>query len=165
MTLYNGAMKTEKSLAVAESCTGGLVSSLITDVSGASDYFKMGVITYSNASKEKVKDEKRVVLSLHKALAPIKTAVLPLLRNRPEIVELAKNITKDLEKKFRAVYDDTASIGRLYRRQDEVGTPYCITVDVDSLSDRKVTVRDRDTMAQDRIEVSRVKEFLVEKLG
>jgi len=114
--------------------------------------------------EEKVKDEKRVSLSLHKRLAPIKAAVLPLLRNRPEIVELAKNITGDLKKEFRAVYDDTASIGRLYRRQDEVGTPYCVTVDVDSLSDRKVTVRDRDTMAQERIEVSRVKEYLVTKL-
>jgi glycyl-tRNA synthetase len=114
--------------------------------------------------EEKVKDEKRVSLALHRKLAPIKAAVLPLLRNRPEIVELAHNIANDLKQEFRAVYDDTASIGRLYRRQDEVGTPYCITVDVDSLSDRKVTVRDRDTMAQDRVEVTRVKEYLVEKL-
>ncbi|MDP3791373.1 MAG: glycine--tRNA ligase [Candidatus Omnitrophota bacterium] len=115
--------------------------------------------------EEKVKDEKRVSLALHKKLAPIKAAVLPLLRNRPEIVELAKNITNDLKKEFRAVYDDTASIGRLYRRQDEIGTPYCVTVDVDSLSDRKVTVRDRDTMAQDRVEAAKVKEYLVEKFS
>jgi glycyl-tRNA synthetase len=114
-------------------------------------------------SEEKVKDEKRVVLKMHKALAPIKVAVLPLLRNRPEIVELAKKITGELKKEFKTVYDDTASIGRLYRRQDEVGTPYCVTVDVESLSDRKVTVRDRDTMAQDRVDVSQVKEYLVEK--
>ena len=114
--------------------------------------------------EEKVKDEKRVSLALHKGLSPIKVAVLPLLRNRPEIVKLAKEITMDFKKNFKAMYDDTASIGRLYRRQDEIGTPYCITVDVDSLSDRKVTVRDRDTMAQDRIEVAKVKEYLLDKL-
>jgi glycyl-tRNA synthetase len=113
--------------------------------------------------EEKVKDEKRVSLALHKALAPIKAAVLPLLRNRPEIVKLAKDITNDLRKSFKAMYDDTASIGRLYRRQDEIGTPYCVTVDVDSLSDRKVTVRDRDTMAQDRVEVANVKRYLIDK--
>jgi len=114
--------------------------------------------------EEKVKDEKRVSLAIHKALAPIKAAVLPLLRNRPEIVKLAKDITNDLKKNFKAMYDDTASIGRLYRRQDEIGTPYCITVDVDSLSDNKVTVRDRDTMIQERIDVAKVKEYVVDKL-
>ena len=113
--------------------------------------------------EEEVKGEKRVSLAIHKALAPIKVAVLPLLRNRPEIVELAKNITGDLRKKFKAVYDDTASIGRLYRRQDEIGTPYCITVDVDSLSDKKVTVRDRDTMEQDRVGVDSIAEYFTGK--
>ncbi len=114
--------------------------------------------------EEEVKGEKRVVLGLDKRLAPIKAAVLPLLRNRPEIVELAKKITGELKKELKAMYDDTASIGRLYRRQDETGTPYCITVDVDSLSDKKVTVRDRDTMKQERIGVAKVKECLAEKL-
>ena len=114
-------------------------------------------------TEEEVKGEKRVSLRLHKSLAPIKVAVLPLLRNRPEIVELAKKITGGLRKEFKAVYDDTASIGRLYRRQDEIGTPYCVTVDVDSLSDGKVTVRDRDSMLQDRISVDNVKEYLVGK--
>ena len=114
--------------------------------------------------EEKVKDEKRVSLALHKGLSPIKVAVLPLLRNRPEIVKLAKDITNDLKKSFKAMYDDTASIGRLYRRQDEIGTPYCVTVDVDSLSDNKVTVRDRDTMVQDRVDVAKIKEYMVEKL-
>lgn len=114
--------------------------------------------------EEKVKDEKRVVLGLHKHLAPLKAAILPLLRNRPDIVELAHKITDDLKKDAKVRYDDTASIGRLYRRQDEIGTPYCITVDVDSLTDRKVTVRDRDTMKQERIEVSNIKEYLKEGL-
>ena len=113
--------------------------------------------------EEEVKGEKRVSLALHKSLAPIKAAILPLLRNKPEIVELAKSIREDLRKHFKVMYDDTASIGRLYRRQDEIGTPYCITVDVDSLSDKKVTVRDRDSMKQDRIAASKVKEYLTDK--
>ncbi|MCX5677496.1 MAG: glycine--tRNA ligase [Candidatus Omnitrophica bacterium] len=114
--------------------------------------------------EEKVRDEKRVVLGLHKSLAPLKAAVLPLLRNRPDIVELAHKITDDLKRDLKVRYDDTASIGRLYRRQDEVGTPYCITVDVDSLADKKVTIRDRDTMKQDRIDVAGVKKYLIERL-
>jgi len=114
--------------------------------------------------EEEVKGEKRVVMGLHKSLAPLKAAVLPLLRNRPEIVELAHKIADDLKKRWMVRYDDTASIGRLYRRQDETGTPYCITVDVDSLTDRKVTVRDRDTMKQDRVEASKVKEYIRERL-
>ena len=108
-------------------------------------------------------------LAIHKRLAPIKVAILPLLRNRPEIVQLAKDIMKDLKKCSalggKIMYDDTASIGRLYRRQDEIGTPFCITVDVDSLSDKKVTVRDRDSMKQDRISVNKVKEYLEEKFN
>jgi len=115
--------------------------------------------------EEKVRDDLRVVLKLHKDLAPVKVAVLPLLRNRPEIVELAKSLAKDLKKTCVTVYDDTGAIGKLYRRQDEVGTLYCITVDVQSLEDKKVTVRDRDTMLQERIGIDKLKEYIVEKLS
>jgi len=115
--------------------------------------------------EEKVKDDTRVVLKLHKDLAPTKVAVLPLLKNRPEIVELAKRIAKDLKKCFVTVYDDTASIGKLYRRQDEVGTLYCVTVDVQSLEDKQVTVRDRDTMLQERISIDKLKDYLFSKLS
>ncbi len=115
--------------------------------------------------EEKVKDEKRVVLKFSKELAPFKVAVLPLLRNRPEIVELAKKITQDLKQFTVAVYDDTGSIGKLYRRQDEVGTIYCITVDVQTLEDKQVTVRHRDTMQQERIDVSKLKEYLINLLN
>jgi len=114
--------------------------------------------------EEIVKQEKRVVLGLHKALAPVKAAILPLLKNRGEIVAMCKTITAELSRLFKVKYDDTASIGRLYRRQDEIGTPFCITVDVDSLSDRKATVRDRDTMQQDRVSVDKLKEYLTEKM-
>jgi glycyl-tRNA synthetase len=117
--------------------------------------------------EEEVRGEKRVVLRLHKELAPIKVAVLPLLRNRPEIVALAKKIKSTLQTAIagRAVYDDTASIGKLYRRQDEIGTPYCLTVDVQSLEDNQVTVRDRDTMQQVRIPIPELKGYMVEQLS
>jgi len=114
--------------------------------------------------EEKVKDDKRLVLKLDKELAPVKVAVLPLLRNRPEITEFAGRICRDLKKRTVAVYDDTGSIGKLYRRQDEIGTLYCVTVDVQTLEDKKVTVRNRDTMLQERIEAENLKDYLEEKL-
>jgi len=115
--------------------------------------------------EEKVKEDTRVVLKLNKELSPVKAAVLPLLKNRPEIVELAKKITRDLKKITIAVYDDTGSIGKLYRRQDEVGTLYCLTVDVQTLEDKQVTVRDRDTMRQVRISIDKLKEYLINQLS
>ena len=107
--------------------------------------------------EEEVKGEKRVVLNFHRELAPIKVAVLPLLKKNPRIVETAHKLCADLRKRWHAVYDDTASIGRLYRRQDEVGTPFCVTVDVQTVGDEKsaaddqVTIRDRDNMQQIRV--------------
>ena len=85
--------------------------------------------------EEEVKSEKRVVLKFHPELAPIKIAVLPLLKKNDRIVETAKKLMLDLRKRWHAVYDDTASIGRLYRRQDEVGTPFCVTIDVQTVGD------------------------------
>ena len=114
--------------------------------------------------EEEVRGEKRVVLALHMALAPYKVAVLPLLKKRPEIVELCRRILADLKRDIMAVYDDTAAIGKLYRRQDEIGTPWCITVDVDSLEDGAVTVRDRDSMTQERIAVEGVKRVILDRL-
>jgi glycyl-tRNA synthetase len=114
--------------------------------------------------EEEVKGERRVSLALHPHLAPYKVAVLPLLKKRPEIVELCQRIKGDLKRDMMAVYDDTAAIGKLYRRQDEIGTPWCITVDVDSLDDGAVTVRDRDTMAQERIPVEGVKRAILDRL-
>ena len=116
-------------------------------------------------NEEKVKDDLRVVLKLHKDLAPVKVAVLPLLRNRPEIVELAKKITRNLKKSVVTVYDDTGAIGKLYRRQDEVGTLYCVTVDVQSLEDKQVTARHRDTMQQERVSIDNLKNYVEEKLA
>ncbi len=101
---------------------------------------------------------------LHPELAPYKVAVLPLLKKRPEIVDLCHRIKADLKRDMMAVYDDTAAIGKLYRRQDEIGTPWCVTVDVDSLEDGAVTVRERDTMSQERIPVEGVKRAILDKL-
>ncbi len=101
--------------------------------------------------EEQLDREKRVVLHLAPALAPIKVAVLPLLRNRPELVERARALTAELKPLVAAAYDDTASIGKLYRRQDEIGTPYCVTIDVDSLDDSAATIRERDSMTQERV--------------
>ncbi len=101
--------------------------------------------------EEQLAKEKRVVLRLRPELAPIKAAVLPLLRNRPELVGRARRLTTDLKKHVVAQYDDTASIGKLYRRQDEIGTPYCVTVDPESLEDGAATIRDRDSMTQERV--------------
>ncbi|MBZ0134945.1 MAG: glycine--tRNA ligase [Planctomycetes bacterium] len=106
----------------------------------------------------------RTVLRLHPALAPIKLAVFPLKKNKPEIVEMAKGIKRMFQKHFRTVYDDSAGIGRLYRRQDEIGTPYCITVDFESLEDRTVTVRERDTMEQERVAIDDLKDYLFTRL-
>lgn len=115
--------------------------------------------------EEKVRDDTRLVLKLHKDLAPTKVAVLPLLRNRPELVELARSIADSLKKTWVTVYDDTGAIGKLYRRQDEVGTLYCVTVDVQSLEDKQVTVRERDSMQQERVGIERLKEYFNEKLN
>jgi len=114
--------------------------------------------------EEKVKEDIRVVLKLNAGLAPVKAAVFPLLKNRPEVVEKAKRLAADLKKRFVTTYDDTGAIGKLYRRQDEVGTLYCVTVDVQSVEDNQVTVRDRDTMVQERISIDKVKDYISNKL-
>ena len=115
--------------------------------------------------EEEVRGEKRVVLALHPDLAPYTVAVLPLLKKRPEIVALCHRLKGDLARDVMAVYDDTAAIGKLYRRQDEIGTPWCVTVDVESLADGQVTIRDRDSMAQDRVPVDGVRQIILDRLA
>jgi len=115
--------------------------------------------------EETVNDTLRVVMKFHPKLAPIKVAVLPLLKKNDGIVAMAKKIKSELQKDMVCVYDDTAAIGKLYRRQDEVGTVFCVTVDVQSLEDKQVTVRFRDTMQQERISLERLSGYLKEKLN
>lgn len=107
--------------------------------------------------------EIRTVLHLHPAFAPIKAAVFPLV-NRDGMQDIAGNITEDLRNYMRVFYDDSGAVGRRYRRQDECGTPFCITVDSDTLRDNTVTVRDRDTMAQERINKDNLVEYLLKKI-
>ncbi|MCD6471273.1 glycine--tRNA ligase [bacterium] len=106
--------------------------------------------------------EKEIILHLDKRLAPIKIAILPLVRKKP-LVKLAKEIFNSLKSDFNLQYDEVGSIGRRYRRQDEIGTPFCLTIDFESLEDKKVTVRDRDTMKQDRIFINELREYFWEK--
>ena len=109
------------------------------------------------------KTETRVVMKFPKEIAPVKVAVLPL-SNKPELEKVANEIREKLQPHFATEYDDTQSIGKRYRRQDEIGTPYCVTVDFDSLEDKAVTVRDRDTMKQERIAIKELETYLKEKL-
>ena len=124
----------------------------------------LAVMMDAYTEKTNEKGEVRVILKLKPELAPIKVAVLPLAKNKPEIVEMAKKIKKDLQPSMRSVYDDTGGIGKLYARQDEIGTPLCVTVDHESLEDNAVTVRDRDTWAQERIAVDSLKQYLQDRL-
>ncbi len=114
--------------------------------------------------EETVNEQTRVVMKFHPKLAPIKVAVLPLLKKNEGIVSLAKKIKSELQKDIVCVYDDSAAIGKLYRRQDEVGTVFCVTVDVQSLEDKQVTVRDRDTMKQERVSLDHLYKYIKERL-
>ncbi len=114
-------------------------------------------------AEEIVNDEQRTVLKLHRRLAPYKVAVLPLSK-KAELIEPAEKIAAELRRKWMIELDLTQSIGRRYRRQDEIGTPYCVTVDFESLDDGAVTVRDRDTMTQDRVSMDSLIGYLEEKL-
>ena len=114
--------------------------------------------------EEEVEGASRVVLKLHPALAPVKVAVLPLSRNE-RLAPLAREVYDKIRRSFVAEFDDTQSIGRRYRRQDEIGTPFCVTVDFDSLDDGQVTIRERDTLAQIRLPVDNLVPTLQAKLG
>lgn len=116
-------------------------------------------------TEEETNGEIRTVLKLDKRLAPVKIAVFPLMKNKPELVAKAREIFDELKADFMCEFDDNGNVGKRYRRQDEIGTPYCVTVDFESLEDGAVTVRDRDTMKQERVKIAKLQEFLREKLG
>lgn len=108
-------------------------------------------------------EETRTVLKFPRKLAPIKIAVFPLLKNKPELVAKAREVYSMLKKNWMCEFDDNGNVGKRYRRQDEIGTPYCVTVDFDSLNDKSVTVRDRDTMKQERILITDLVKWFSEK--
>ena len=121
------------------------------------------VVLVDAYNEEQIEGETRVVLRLHPALAPLKAAVFPLV-NKDGMPELAKRIFDDLRASLKVFYDDGGSIGRRYRRQDEAGTPFGITIDGQSVQDQTVTVRDRDTLKQDRIAAAQLETYLRERV-
>src|SRR3989344_4985608 len=109
-------------------------------------------------------ENERIFLRLHPKLAPYKAAIFPLLANKPELVELAKKIYQDLKKDLMVAWDERGNIGGRNARQDEIGTPFCITVDFDTLEDESVTVRDRDSAKQERVKIAELKQYIMERL-
>jgi glycyl-tRNA synthetase len=125
--------------------------------------FLLDAYAEDEAPDAKGKLEKRTVLRLDPRLAPVKVAVLPLSRNA-DLSPKARDLAAALRKRWNTDFDDASAIGRRYRRQDEIGTPYCVTVDFDTLEDQAVTIRDRDTMKQERIGLDNVLAYLSERL-
>jgi glycyl-tRNA synthetase len=114
-----------------------------------------------SAYREEVVDgEKRVVLGLHPSIAPVKAAVFPLVGNKPEITGKAREVFRQLQMRYSVEFDSAGAIGRRYRRADEAGTPFCVTVDFDSLQDECVTVRERDSMQQARMRIEELLPYL-----
>jgi glycyl-tRNA synthetase len=115
----------------------------------------------ADTQKEGQDQAERISLSLPACIAPVQVAVLPLSK---KLSDTAESIYADLRKAFRAEYDVTGSIGKRYRRQDEIGTPFCVTVDFDTLEDQAVTIRDRDAMTQERVSLDQLKGYLAGKI-
>jgi len=126
-----------------------------------------GIVLFDAYREEEVNGQKRIYLKLDPKIAPVKVAVFPLLANKLPLVEMARNVYDNLKKELNQVvaFDDRGNIGKRYFAQDEIGTPYCITVDFQSLEDKTVTVRDRDTMKQERIKIEKLVEYLKKNLS
>jgi len=127
------------------------------------DRLLLVILTDAYEVQELGEGDTRVVLHFHPSIAPVKAAVLPLSKDE-KLMEIADGIYKGLIKKWNVEYDETQSIGKRYRRQDELGTPFCITVDFETANDQAVTVRDRDTMKQDRVPLAELESYLAKKL-
>ena len=147
-----------KSLTVFDEESKQHITPYVIEPSGGVDRATLAFLVDSYREEE-VRGETRVLLKLHKDLCPVQVAVLPLSRNQ-RLLPLSQQVFDTVRTDFRAQYDDAQSIGRRYRRQDEIGTPLCVTVDFDSLDDNAVTIRDRDSMSQSRVPI----ESLVESL-
>ena len=115
-------------------------------------------------AEDDVGGERRSLLKFHPSMAPVKVAIFPLVKNKPEIVALSREIFKKLQRRYNVVFDTAGTVGKRYRRQDEIGTPFCVTIDFESLDDECVTVRDRDTTEQRRIKVDDLYIFLSKEI-
>ena len=133
----------------------------VIEPSLGADRMTLAVLCNAYDEEEIAEGDVRTVLHLHPAIAPFKAAVLPLSK---KLSEKATEVYQELSKEFMCDYDEAGSIGKRYRREDEIGTPYCITVDFDTLEDNMVTIRDRDTMEQVRVEIDKVKEWINDKI-
>lgn len=136
----------------------------VIETSGGVDRATLFFLMDAYQEEEIKPGETRTVLKLHPRLAPYLAAVFPLLSNKPELVKKAREIYETLRKDFSVAWDERGNIGKRYRAQDEAGTPYCLTVDFESLEDGAVTVRDRDTMRQERVKIADLRSFLFSKL-
>ena len=156
-----------------EKLAKGLYTPHVIEPSAGADRLALALI--SNAyNEEEVTDEKgaketRIVMKFHPRIAPIKVGIFPLLKNRPELVQKAKEIRDMLRPHMNVFYDDAGAIGRRYRRQDEAGTPFGVTIDFDTLGEKPelkdtVTLRDRDTMKQERMKIQDLLPFLLSKI-
>jgi glycyl-tRNA synthetase len=149
-----------KNLNYTDPMTGEKFIPYIVEFSVGADRLFLTLIANAYTEETLENGETRVVLKLLPRLAPYKVAVLPLQKN---LSEKALEVFHSLRKEFNCDYDESGSIGKRYRRHDEIGTPYCVTIDFDTLEDDSVTIRDRDSMAQERIKISDLKEYLTQK--
>ncbi|MDX2208233.1 MAG: glycine--tRNA ligase [Gemmatimonadales bacterium] len=152
-----------KKLEYFEQATGARYLPYIVETSAGADRVTLTVLADAYREEE-VEGELRVVLGLHPAIAPIKAAVMPLTK-KDGLPEVAEQLYRELRRRIPAFYDDGGAIGRRYRRQDEIGTPWCFTIDHDTLTDRTVTVRHRDSMAQERISLDQVPAWTTAQLS
>jgi glycyl-tRNA synthetase len=152
-----------KKLEYFEQATGARYLPYIVETSAGADRVTLTVLADAYREEE-VEGELRVVLGLHPAIAPIKAAVMPLTK-KDGLPEVAEQLYRELRRRTPAFYDDGGAIGRRYRRQDEIGTPWCFTIDHDTLTDRTVTVRHRDSMAQERISLDQVPAWTTAQLS
>jgi glycyl-tRNA synthetase len=152
-----GRAGAEKYLPYIIETSGGVDRAALAFLVDAYTEIEGGRTTTTESTKEV-----EVVLKLHQDLAPIKIAILPLSK-KERLEQASQKVYADLRQNYMCTYDATQAIGRRYRRQDEIGTPYCVTVDFESLEDKKVTVRDRDTMKQDRVDIAELRNYFLEK--
>ena len=123
----------------------------------------LGILMFEGYTEEEVNGKQRTVFKINPRLAPVKVAIFPLQKDE-KLRKVSRDLFEDLQSEFNCEFDDAGNIGKMYRRQDEIGTPWCITVDYDSLEDKSVTVRARDTMKQERIKISEVHSWVKSKL-
>lgn len=162
--LKNHAEKSGANLNYRDSESGREFIPHVIEPTFGMDRSLLTVLIDSYREVEEGEGKTRIYLSLKPALAPYKAAVFPLLRNKPELISKAQEVYKALKKKMNIAWDDRGNIGKRYAAQDEIGTPFCITVDFDTLNDETVTVRDRDSATQERVKITELEDFLSKKI-